>query len=32
MESLMQEALYRVQQQYGMDLKLSKSRPGSVLP
>lgn len=32
MESLMQEALNRVREQYGVDLKLSKSRPGSVLP
>lgn len=32
MESLMQEALDRVRKQYGVDLKLSKSRPGSVLP
>ena len=32
MESLMQEALDRVRKQYGVDLKLSKSCPGSVLP
>lgn len=32
MESLMQEALDRVRRQYGVGLKLSKSRPGSVLP
>lgn len=32
MESLMQEALNRVRKQYGVDLQLSKSRPGSVLP
>ena len=32
MESLMQEALNRVRKQYGVDFKLSKSRPGSVLP
>lgn len=32
MESLMHEALDRVRKQYGVDLNLSKSRPGSVLP
>jgi len=32
MEPLMQEALYRVRKQYGLDLRLSQSRPGSVLP